>query len=171
MQAAVIGLAAGALALSAYWDLRDRRIPDQLTLGVALAALARMSMARSHAALIADAAAGAAVFAVAFLFFCRGALGGGDVKLATATTLLVGHQDALRFLLVMSLWGAALALWTTLRRRIQAARQGRAPAPSLSSAIRPGAPVAISLHDSVPYGVAIAAAGITVLLLQHPIWE
>jgi prepilin peptidase CpaA len=160
METFAISLASGALALSAYCDVRTRRIPDQLTIGVALAGFARIAMAKNYASVIADLAASAAVFTAAFLLFWRGAFGGGDVKLVAATTLLVGYHDTIRFLLVMSLAGAGLALCAVLRQRLAGARVSLVPEPMLPPAVR----------QTVPYGVAIAAAGIGILLLQHPIW-
>ena len=168
METAAISLATGALALSAYCDVRSRRIPDRLAMGVALAGFARMCIATNHAAVIADLAAGAAVFAVAFLLFWKGAFGGGDVKLVTATTVLVGYHDAFRFILLMSLFGAGLALCAVIRRWIAQARADLAPAPA--SASRDGRGDGMSERQTVPYGVAIAGAGIGVLLFQHPIW-
>lgn len=167
MDAAVFSLATGALALSAFCDARSRRIPNELSAGIALIGLVRMCTAKHHAAAAADLATGAAVFAAAFVFFWKGAFGGGDVKLVTATTLLVGYHDAFSFLIIMSLCGAGLALCLALRRRMFAgASQSRAPAPS--SAAGSGGDEAI-LGETVPYGVAIASAGIGVLLLQNSV--
>jgi Flp pilus assembly protein protease CpaA len=168
MDAALLALATGALALSACCDARSRRIPNELSAGIALISLVRMCMAKHHLAVAADLAAGAAIFAAAFVLFCKGAFGGGDVKLVTATTLLVGYHDAFPFLIIMSFCGAALALCVALRRRSFAgASESRAPAPSANAGS--GFDEAI-LGESVPYGVAIAGAGIGVLLLQNSVW-
>jgi prepilin peptidase CpaA len=166
MDAALLALATGALALSACCDARSRRIPNELSAAIALIGLVRICLAKHPSAVAADLAAGAAVFAAAFVFFCKGAFGGGDVKLVTATTLLVGYHDAFSFLIIMSFCGAGLALFVALRSRLLAgASESRAPA--LSSAA-PSRREAI-LGESVPYGVAIAGAGIGVLLLQNSV--
>ena len=168
MDAAVLSLATGLLALSAYCDARSWLIPNELSAGIALIGLVRMCTAKHHSAVAVDLAAAAAVFAAAFIFFWKGAFGGGDVKLVTATTFLVGYHDAFFFLIMMSLCGAGLALCVALRRRLFAgASESRAPAPS--SAASSARDEAI-LGESVPYGVAIASAGIGVLLLQNSVW-
>ena len=88
--------------------------------------------------------------------FWRGLLGGGDVKLMTATGLLIGYHDLFQFLFVMSVSGALVALAVVSRNRI-GRRAVTSPAPEDQD---PPARL------TVPYGVAIAAAGIVTLLVQ-----
>jgi len=103
------------------------------------------------------------VFAVAFLLFRRDLVGGGDVKLLTAATLLIGYHDLLGFLLLMSLCGAFISLAILTADKL---------GPMLRHSPRP-AMLAVPENSrgtprrlSVPYGVAIAAAGIVILVLQ-----
>ena len=56
------------------------------------------------------AGAGCAVLVVAFGFFTRGWIGGGDAKLAAATALWLGFDHLLAYLVYASLFGGALTL-------------------------------------------------------------
>ena len=65
--------------------------------------LLRLVLAGDPAAALLSIATAAAVFAIGFLLFWRGWLGGGDVKLMAAAVLLVGVPAVSLFLVAMSL--------------------------------------------------------------------
>src|SRR6516164_673554 len=54
--------------------------------------------------------AGALVLVIAFIFFARGWVGGGDAKLAAATALWLGFDPLLSYLINASLLGGMLTL-------------------------------------------------------------
>jgi prepilin peptidase CpaA len=128
-------------AAAAATDALGRRIPNALSLGLALVGLARIALALATGEpawpLAGDLAAAVAVFAVAAVAFHFRLLGGGDVKLLAAGALWLGAAALLPYLTATALAGGALALvfvgW-------QLAMPGRKP--------------------SLPYGMAIAAGGI-----------
>jgi prepilin peptidase CpaA len=98
-------------------------------------------------------AAAAIVLAVAFTFFAFGWIGGGDAKLVSATALWVGFGLMLQYLIYAALLGGALTMFILTIRRytlpIWLVRQEWIQ----------------RLHDKksgVPYGIALAAAGILV---------
>ena len=96
-------------------------------------------------------AAAGLVLAGAFAFFAFGWIGGGDAKLAAATTLWLGFGMTLPYLVYAGLLGGALTLAILAVRRW--------PLPEAVGRIR----WIDRLHDSksgVPYGIALAAAGI-----------
>ena len=157
----ILLLGIGVFAVVAYGDLRTRRIPNGLAIAVAVLGLARLAVAGDWNAAICSIAAAAAVFAVAFVMFWRGWLGGGDVKLLAGSALLVGYHDLLGFLLLMSLCGGLVALAVLVAGRFGGPLRHLAPSaiPAEAAAARP----------SVPYGVAIAAAGIVILVLQSSV--
>lgn len=100
------------------------------------------------------------VLVVGFSFFAFGWIGGGDAKLAAATALWVGYGAVLPFLIYSALLGGALTL------AILALRTLPLPAPLA----RVG--WIDRLHQSrsgVPYGIALAIAGILVYA-QTPIF-
>jgi prepilin peptidase CpaA len=105
------------------------------------------------------AGAGLAVLAVTFTFFACGWIGGGDAKLAAATALWLGFDPLLEYLLTASIFGGALTL-VIMRFRLM-------PMPALLQ----GQEWAMRLHRvdaGVPYGIALAAAALTVY--PHTIW-
>jgi len=169
MQSAMLVVAVGILALIAYSDLRMRRIPNALSLAIATLGLAHIALARDAAAASHTLAAAAVTFAVTFLFFWRGVIGGGDAKLLAAVVLLIGHQELLGFLFLMSLCGGALAAAILARdqARLRYWRPSRlVRLPPLTEAV--GSTTA-PVESTVPYGVAIAAAGVITLILKTPL--
>lgn len=138
-------LAALALLLVAasWFDLKSRTIPNELNLAVAL--LAIPFWWATGLPLWPDAAiqigVAALVFALFALAFAAGAMGGGDVKLIGALGLWLPWQALIKLLVIMSLAGGALTLALLVRHRL-ARREERL---------------------EVPYGVAIAFAGLWLL--------
>ncbi len=166
MQSAVLVVAVGILALIAYGDVRTRRIPNALSLAIATLGMAHLALAHDAAAAGHTLAAASVTFTVTLLLFWRGVIGGGDAKLLAAVVLLIGHQELLGFLFLMSLCGGALAAATLARDqlRLQYWRLFRlARLPALTEAVRS---TTAPIESTVPYGVAIAAAGVITLILE-----
>jgi prepilin peptidase CpaA len=159
------------LGLAAFKDLRERRIPNRLTGG--LAALYPVYVLVSPIPVAWPAALGLAVvvFVIGLGLFGRELMGGGDVKLIAALTLWAGPEQFVSFMLVTALAGGALSLFTLWYRRwgvlIEAplAALGLVPAGSRIPAL-PDAPSEkpAALSASLPYGVAIAAGGIAIII-------
>ena len=163
MQAAILVSSIGIFAVAAYGDIRTRRIPNVLALAIAALGLGRLVLAHDPIAVGYTLVAAAAMLGVGFLLFWRGILGGGDAKLIAATALLVGYHDLLEFLFLMSLCGLPLAIAVLVRdklgRRKQLVASVRTPDRTESAAVLS--------RSTVPYGVAISAAGALILLLQN----
>ena len=157
VQTIVAAVAIGMFITIAYGDVRTRRIPNALAATIAILGLARMLLADDPLAAGHTLVASAAVFAVTFLLFWRGAFGGGDAKLISATIMLIGFHDMFDFLLLMSLCGGVLALTIITRDRLR-----RHSAQGTTEAGCSGPP----MPPTVPYGVAIAGAGIVILILR-----
>ena len=162
----VAAVAICILLAIAYGDVRTRRIPNALTAAIAILGLARLIIANDWAAAMYTLIASAAVFVVAFVFFWRGVFGGGDAKLLAAMALLVGSHDLLDFLLIMSVCGGGLGLATLARYLFHARRRHAAQQSSGPSKFHWTEPTAPSGAATVPYGVAIAGAGVVMLLLR-----
>ena len=144
-------------AVVAYGDIRTRRIPNEMIVAILVLAAFRIAIDGDPRAGLFTLAASAALFVSTFLLFWRGLLGGGDVKLIGATALLVGYHNLFEFLFVMSVSGALIAVAVLARDRL-GRRQATVPAAQDQE---------ISARLTVPYGVAIAAAGIVSLLVQY----
>ena len=140
-----LSLAALALlVVAATTDGVERRIPNSVSLGLALVGLARIALdvwtGAGWLAATADLGGAAAVFVLGAAGFGFGLLGGGDVKLLAAAALWLGASSLLPFLTVTALAGGVLAVaflaWALVRRQA-----GRV---------------------ALPYGIAIAAGAIFV---------
>jgi prepilin peptidase CpaA len=170
VQTAILIVGMGILAVIAYCDARTRRIPNVLSLGIAILGLLRIILVYDPVAAGHTLAAGAAIFVAAFLLFWYGAIGGGDAKLVSATALLVGYHDLFSFLFLMSACGGALALAMLARDTLRLwlwlpARWARTPlATETAECVAAPAP-------TLPYGVAIATAGVVLLILNVPFAE
>jgi len=168
VQTAVLVLAIAILAIIAYGDVRTRRVPNSLSIAIATLGLMRIILVQDPVAAGHTLAAGVVLFAIAFLLFWRGAIGGGDAKLVAAMALLIGYQDLFSFLFLMSLCGGALALAILARDKLsprlpRLARRASIPSAGVAGCIEAQAP------STVPYGVAIAAAGAITLILETPL--
>jgi prepilin peptidase CpaA len=164
MHSAVLAVAVGILVFVAYQDVRTRRIPNALSFATAALGLARIALAAEVIDAGYTLAAAIIIFAITFALFQRRAIGGGDAKILPATVLLVGYRELLGFLFLMSLCGGVLALVTiaTERRRLPLKRLWRpAYAPASAEIDRLGVP---SKASTVPYGFAVAAAGVITLI-------
>jgi prepilin peptidase CpaA len=156
----------GVLAVIAYGDMRTRRIPNVLSLSIAILGLLRIILVYDSVAAGHTLAAGTAIFAASFLLFWYGAIGGGDAKLVAATGLLVGYDDVFGFLLLMSVCGGVIALAMLARERLRLCRWLPSRWARMSSAMETGGCIAAPARPTVPYGVAIAAAGVVTLILD-----
>lgn len=132
-----------ALLVAAFTDLRHRRIGNWLTAAIAITAplfwWANDLSLWPQVAMQLGVAAG--TFALLAALFAAGWMGGGDVKLLTALALWIAPPLFLNLVIVMALLGGVLtmgfAAWHLTRRRTD--------------------------RLAVPYGVAIALAGLWVL--------
>src|SRR5215471_8757518 len=112
MEFVIVAAAGVACATAAVSDWRTRRIPNAVAAAIAVVGLVRLGLAQELLAEVYTLTTAAAAFAVGFVLFRHGAMGGGDVKMISATILVVGYQHVLGFLFLMSLCGGTLALVT-----------------------------------------------------------
>lgn len=97
--------------------------------------------------------AAALVFAVVFVMFAQGWIGGGDAKLAAATALWLGFDQLLPYFLYASLFGGVLT-FSMIKFRVT-------PLPAFLA----GQEWAQRLHRmdaGVPYGIALAASALII---------
>ncbi len=153
----IILLTCAVLGVAAVYDVRHRRIPNSAVLAVVVLFALWYPVAPS-VSLLSSLAAALVVFACGFALYGFKIVGAGDSKLATAAALFAGLHGLPLFIVYMALAGGVLALCML--------------------AAQP-ASVSVMLHTrgrgqayrGVPYGVAIAFAGVMVLLMaMHPPW-
>jgi prepilin peptidase CpaA len=148
------------MAFAASSDLFTMTISNRISLALAgtFFVLAVM-IGMDGREIISHAGAALAVLVVAFIFFARGWIGGGDAKLAAATALWFGFDHLLDYFLYASLFGGALTL-LMLRFRLL-------PLPDVLA----GQEWVRRLHrldGGIPYGIALAAAALAVY--PHTEW-
>jgi Flp pilus assembly protein protease CpaA len=166
------------LALAALIDLRERRIPNWLTGGVAALYPLYVFASPMPIAWLGALAVAAATFMFGFVLFARHLIGGGDVKLIAAVSLWTGLEHLALFVLVTSLAGGVLALGSLWYRRWQGVIDAHVAALGwnlVPAGTRHAANAASETNHSIasasiepapltlPYGVAIAVGGLAVI--------
>jgi prepilin peptidase CpaA len=153
---------AGLLIAAAGFDVASRSIPNWICGCVALLALVARS-ADGLLGVIYSLVAASCLFAVLLVVYMRGALGGGDVKLATAVAVGLPPGDTYDFVVATAFAGGVLALLYLLLRMLPAMRPlpaGRGRFVRIYGVER----WRIRRRGPLPYGVAIAAGGVFTLL-------
>lgn len=140
-------LLAALLVWAAVGDMRTFNIPNELNATIAL--LAPLYWWASGTPLWPDAVLQIGIAVLVFFVlagaFWIGVMGGGDVKMAPAVLLWFPAARALDFLMIMSIAGGAVTLIALVLHRMKR-REGR---------------------PEVPYGVAIAAAGLWLIAERY----
>lgn len=158
------------LILAAITDLRERRIPNRLN--GAVVGLYPVYVLVAPVAIAWPPALALALVVMLFglVLFARDLIGGGDVKLIAAVSLWAGPDQLMPFLLVTTLTGGALCLITLWFQRwglmVQAylATLGVAMPTGGAPRLPEGAADPSAAPTTLPYGVAIAAGGIAVII-------
>ena len=164
MHLAVQVVAVGILLVVACEDLRTRRIPNALSFATAALGLTRIAFAGDLTDAGYTLAAALIIFAITFVLFQRGAIGGGDAKILPGTVLLVGYPELLGFLFLMSLCGGVLALGTLALEGFDLCFGRFRRGVNLSAIGQPDRDGLSLKRSTVPYGVAVAAAGVITLI-------
>ncbi len=150
----ILTLFPALMAFAAASDLLTMKISNRLSLALAVGFFVLAFAVGMPAAEVGwHVVAGISVLAVSFFFFARGWIGGGDAKLAAATALWLGFTHLTAYLFLASIIGGGLTLFLIAMRRYPL------PQPLAET------PWIARLHHAgsgVPYGIALAAAGLLV---------
>ena len=142
--AALLGV---LLVIAAVFDLRERIIPNRLNLAIAL--LAPLAWWAQSLALWPDIAlqigVAALIFALFIGLFAIGGIGGGDVKMIGALALWIDAGLIVDLLMIMALVGGVIAGGMLIYRKMRKTTD----------------------KAEVPYGVAIAIAGLWAVHQQY----
>ncbi len=140
------------MALAATSDLLTMKISNRLVMMLVVGFFVMaVAMDFTMQQFLMHMAAGAVVLVFAFAFFAFGWMGGGDAKLAAATSLWLGFGITLPYLVYASLFGGVLTL------ALLAVRRYPLPGPLVR------VEWVARLHNQktgIPYGIALAAAGL-----------
>ncbi|MEX1233888.1 MAG: prepilin peptidase [Roseovarius sp.] len=135
-------------------DAVHMRIPNALVLYLLAGFAVTAALSPPDLAEIAGrSAVCAAILAGGMIFFARGWMGGGDVKLLAVTALWLGPAATPGFLLLTAMAGGLLTL-AVVAHHARVDRMGDARTP------------ADRLPHRVPYGIAIAAAALATVFLR-----
>lgn len=150
---------AGILLLAAGHDIMTRTVPNwmPLSLGVLATILAAIEFRLAW-----GLGFGLAVFVLCVIFWWRGWMGGGDVKLLGATAIVVTPAAAGSFMLAVSLSGGVLAMAYLAGRALVPRPAAQRPRHLLRRVLRVEA-WRIRHRGPLPYACAIAAGTIFVL--------
>lgn len=149
--AAILTVLPLCLAIAAISDLLTMKIPDHLSIILALSFLAIAPFAALPIQIIGmHLLAAFIVFSACFALFAVNVMGGGDAKLLSAAAIWFGfNQSLLGFIIYVGLAGGILALLILIIR----ARWNTILAMGLP------VPSSIILAKKIPYGIAIAIGG------------
>jgi len=157
---------------TAVMDLRQRRIPNELVLAVIALSLIHMASSRDVTTAVNDVKWAGLVLIGSLAFWARRWLGGGDVKLIFAASLLVGAQALPDFLVLTVLFGGVLgglAFGDMWLEKYYGWSAGLA-FPRVDLAVRSSA-TTVPRKAAVPYGIAISLACVaTLLTTSSAIW-
>jgi prepilin peptidase CpaA len=158
LELAILCLFPWAMAFGGAMDLFTMTIPNRLSLIMTggFFALAPF-LGLGFEGIMMHVGAGAAMLIVGIVMFALGWLGGGDAKLFAAGSLWVGFDHLLDFTFFITLAGGPLTLGLLAFRN------------SLPHPLILRQPWAMHLHHpktGVPYGIAIAIAGLAVFPLM-----
>lgn len=141
-----------AMAYAAAMDLFTMTIPNRVSLALVAGFLCTAILAGMPLIDIAKhAGVGLAVLAVAILMFSQGWVGGGDAKLLAAAALWFGVNQIVDYIFMVAMFGGLLSLFFMSFRSF------------IPPVMIAGRDWAERLHDKksgIPYGVALAAAGL-----------
>lgn len=156
------------LILAAAWDVRKRRIPNQVSGALVLVGLASAFFTGGAWSALSGLAGVALTLALAFVAWSTGRLGGGDVKLGAAAVAPFGLRVLPEYLLATALAGAAVSLVAyafsnraarqEIALNLKLATVGVMPQPTLRGG---------NGRVSVPYGVAFVLAALWVVLVRR----
>lgn len=140
------------MAFAAANDLFTMTIPNKISLALLVSfAAAAMWAGLSLNDIALHAGVGAAALVVGFALFAFNLVGGGDAKLLAAGALWMGPDFVIPYVAYMTIFGGILSVVILAYRRFVPA--GNLPLPGW----------AMRLHTNgggIPYGIAIAAAGL-----------
>ena len=153
----------GLLGSAVFMDLRERRIPNTVTMSGLLVGLVLATVA--EAGIPTSALAGSAIGLLVFLpLLALGGMGGGDVKLLTAVGAFVGPHGLLSVVLYGALAGGGLALGSAIWRRdllrVLASSGGLFISLVSMGRLRERPTLDGPNARSIPYGLAIAVGAL-----------
>jgi prepilin peptidase CpaA len=149
----MFGLYTAPLVIAAVWDAWKFRIPNILPMVIAAAFIPAALLSPQPIEWAWHLGMGLVMLVAGALLFARGLAGGGDVKLAAACALWMGPLLP-GFLVFMTILGGVVVLVLLALRYSLAMVMLFVPMPDITL------PRILLRGEGVPYGIAIAGAGL-----------
>jgi Flp pilus assembly protein protease CpaA len=162
---AQLGVATVLLIAGAVADLRKRRIPNALNVGLLAAGVWAQASRGGWGAVMSGLGATLLIVVALWQPWLRGRIGGGDVKMAAAAATWMGLGSLLPYALATMVAGGLVALVCAALSSRQARRQMQT---NLTMAVAGRVTPDVSIRSgggrvSVPYGAAVALGALSVL--------
>jgi prepilin peptidase CpaA len=148
------------LLAAALHDIATRTVPNWMAGLLALLGVASQLL---HFPQYSGFIASLIVFLASAICWRRGWMGGGDVKLLAAASLVLPPGNVVMFIAAVALSGAVLAIIYLAARRVVAAPSGRRPQNFCARALR-AEQWRIHRAGPLPYALAIAAGFLFITL-------
>jgi len=110
-------IAVAVALIAAFTDFRERRIPNKLTYPATMLALFVQTLLWGWKGLLSGLVGGLLFGGIFLLFYIVRAMGGGDVKLATALGCFAGGLASMKLMFAVAVAGGILAIIYTLRAK------------------------------------------------------
>ena len=146
------------LAIACASDVAERRIPNVLIAPFVAGGILSRGFASGPGSAIAATLGGAVVFALLLLPWAKGKLGGGDLKLLSATAIWLGAPRIPAFLIWTGIAGLPVALASRVAHRMQLHRLVRLAASAGQSVDAVTPP-----RETVPVAIAITLGAFAAL--------
>ena len=161
------------LVFAVVTDLRERRIPNKLTVSGAIAAVI-ISTAEAGGVPVSSLLGLFTALAVTIPLFALGALGAGDAKLLAAVGAFTGVGGLLPVVLYSGVAGGVIAIVSAARRGVilPVLLQTRGVLVHTISFGRYGSRTTIQDPNAqtIPYGVAIAVGSVVAFFFPFTLW-
>ncbi|MDQ6931994.1 MAG: prepilin peptidase [Candidatus Eremiobacteraeota bacterium] len=152
-----------ACFVAGFTDIRRQRIPNWLTLSLAVGGVGLNALAGWRPFFLSLAVMTIILLAGTLVFSAR-VIGGGDIKLMAAASAALNYPDCVPFLLYTIICGGVLAIFTSaVRGQLRATLTNVAfmVLPLLHRTLRPTTPAKVTV---MPYAVAIGLGALTLAL-------
>jgi prepilin peptidase CpaA len=153
------------------WDFGSRRVPNELVGVIAASGLAWQWIAHDVVNLGLALACGVGIIALLWIPWARGGIGGGDVKLAAAAAVWIGHGEIIAYILSGALLGGLVAAGAYVASKRDAKAEIKHNM-FLAMIFRawPSAPTTTEGRVSVPYAFAVFGGSAYALAAPNMGW-
>ncbi len=156
----------GLLLIATASDIRDRRIPNQITYSGIVVALSLAVLAFSPVAVFSALAGFLAAFIFSLLLYLMSGMGGGDVKLLAMVGAFVGWPNIVDVLFYTIVFGVLLAIiYLIITKKMLEMLKGLKT--FVQGVFYPGIGVIVpDVNLEIPMAVAISLATLSVIVLR-----